>query len=57
MTRMSKKAERRGQCPRKCKPPQAKTGPKKDNLPKGFIEHENACEKDLAKTAFIPRIK
>ena len=57
MTRISKKNERRAQCPRKCKPPQAKTGPKKDNLAKGFKEHENAVEGDFANTAFIPKIK
>ncbi|NGX26117.1 MAG: hypothetical protein K940chlam6_00028 [Chlamydiae bacterium] len=57
MTRISKKAERQAQCPRKCKPPQPKTGPKKDNLPQGFKEHANALEGDLAKAVFIPKIK
>lgn len=57
MTRLSKKAERRGICPRKNKAPQPKTGPLKDNLPLGFKEHKNALEKEMAATAFIPKIK
>ncbi|MDN3506284.1 MAG: hypothetical protein P0S96_03545 [Simkaniaceae bacterium] len=56
MTRISKQAERRAKCPRKCKPPQPKTGAKKDNLPKGFKEHSNALEGDIAKTFFVPKI-
>lgn len=57
MTRMSKKGERRAQYPRKTKAPMPKTGPKEDNLAKGFKEHSNALDGDLAKTAFIPKIK
>ena len=54
---MSKKSERRGLSPRKHKAPQPKTGPKKDNLPNGFKEHENAVEGDFAKAVFIPKIQ
>lgn len=57
MTRMSKQSKRRAKCPRKCKPPTPKTGPKKDALPKGFKEHVNALHGDLAKEIFIPKIK
>lgn len=57
MTRISKKEERRAQCPKKTKPPAPKTGPKEDNLPNGFKPHDNALESDLAKAAFIPKIK
>lgn len=57
MTRMSKKSERRGMSPRKYKAPQPKTGAKKDNLPKGYNEHENAVSGDMAKTIFIPKIQ
>lgn len=56
MTRVSKKAERRGQSPRKHKPPMPKTGAKKDNLPKGFKPHANAADGELAKNCFIPKI-
>lgn len=54
MTRMSKQGERRARCPKRCKPPMPKTGPKKNNLPKGFKEHENAISSE---NAFIPKIK
>ncbi|MCC5832269.1 MAG: hypothetical protein JJU12_04420 [Chlamydiales bacterium] len=54
MTRTSKKAERRGISPRRTKNPSQKTGPKKDHLPKGFKEHENA---DPEGSVFIPKIK
>ncbi|MCB1111804.1 MAG: hypothetical protein H7A37_08130 [Chlamydiales bacterium] len=57
MTRISKKAERRAQSPRRRKAPSVKTGPKQDNLPQGFKPHENAFEGELAQTAFIPKIK
>jgi hypothetical protein len=56
MTRISKQGERRAKNPRKSRPPQPKTGAKKDNLPKGFKEHANALDGDLAKTFFIPKI-
>jgi hypothetical protein len=54
MTRISKKSERRGISPRKAKKPAPKSGPKKDNLPKGFKEHDNACPEG---SIFIPKIK
>lgn len=57
MTRQSKKGERRAQSPRKHRPPQPKTGPKKDNLPNGYREHANAAPADLAKATFIPNIQ
>ncbi|WP_202593674.1 hypothetical protein [Criblamydia sequanensis] len=57
MTRMSKQNERRMQSPRKHRKPSAKTGPLKDNLPKGFKENSNALQGDLAKSAFIPKFK
>lgn len=57
MTRMSKKSERRGLSPRKHKAPSPKTGPLKDNLPKGYKEHENAVEGDAGKAFFVPKIK
>lgn len=55
MTRMSKKGEIRGKYPRKTKAPQLKTGPKQDNLPKGFKEHANALSGDFAKTNYLPK--
>lgn len=57
MTRMSKQNERRMQSPRKHRKPSVKTGPLKDNLPKGFKENSNALQGDLAKSAFIPKFK
>jgi hypothetical protein len=57
MVRISKQAERRGRFPRKHRALSAKTGPIQDNLPKGFKEHSNALEGDLAKIVFIPKIK
>lgn len=57
MVRISKQSEKRSRFPRKHRAPNAKTGPLKDNLPKGFKEHPNALESDLAKMVFIPKIK
>lgn len=58
MVRISKQNERRGRSPRKRRASFAeKTGPKADNLPKGFKEHANALEGDNAVKAFIPKIK
>jgi hypothetical protein len=54
MVRISKQSERRQRAPRKLRPSFAKkTGPK--NSP--FKEHPNAIEGDVAKMAFIPKIK
>ncbi len=55
MTRMSKKEERRHRSPRKRHYNAAeKTGPKKDNLPKGFREHVNAVTTQGERITFIP---
>ncbi|MFN0064991.1 MAG: hypothetical protein ACKVOH_02005 [Chlamydiales bacterium] len=55
MTRIGKKAQRRAVSPRKHKNPQAKSGPLKDNLPKGYKPHANAVKEDL--NIFIPKVK
>lgn len=58
MVRISKQTERRGMSPRKRKVSFAlKSGPKADNLPKGYKEHPNALTGDSAALAFIPKIK
>lgn len=55
MTRISKQAERRARSHRKCRVSMdPKTGPKKDNLEKGYRDHENALN---SKQAFIPKVK
>ncbi len=55
MTRLSKQEKRRRKNPKKRKPPTYnKTGPKKDNLKKGYKEHINALNDNFA---FIPKIK
>lgn len=55
MTRQGKQEERRAKCPRKRKPSfAAKTGPKKDNLPSGYKEHQNSVELE---NTFISKIK
>ena len=54
MTRMSKQGERRNQSPRKPQYPSPKTGSLKDNLPKGFKEHDNAGKEH---NVFIPKVK
>jgi hypothetical protein len=57
MVRISKQSERRSQSRRRCQAPAQKTGPCKDNLPKGFKPHPNAVEGEFAAQAFIPKIK
>ena len=57
MVRISKQSERRAQSPRKHRPPAPKTGTKQDNLPKGFKEHANALDGEIAAKVFIPKIK
>jgi len=58
MVRISKQSQRRARCPRKhCGGVQEKTGSKKDNLPKGYKEHSNALEGDLAAMTFIGKVK
>ena len=56
MTRTSKQAERRARSPRKHRGPSPSTGPKKDNLSKGYKEHPNAVEGELSAKMFIPKI-
>ncbi|MCX6989422.1 MAG: hypothetical protein WCG14_04935 [Chlamydiia bacterium] len=55
MVRISKQEERRSRSPKRCRPPAAQTGPKKDNLPIGFKPHANAVE--FNGMVFIPKIK
>jgi len=55
MVRISKQEERRSRCPKKCKAPAVKTGPKVDAIP--FKMHNNVVEGDRAQKAFIPKIK
>lgn len=57
MVRISKQSERRQRSPRKNRSPVVKTGPLKDNLPKGFKAHENALSGEVGAMAFIPKIK
>lgn len=57
MVRISKQTERRNRSPRKNRAPSPKTGTLKDNLPKGYKEHENALSGDVGSTAFIPKIR
>lgn len=58
MVRISKQNERRSASPRKRHANLAeKTGPRQDNLSKGFKEQTNAVEGELAAKAFIPKIK
>ena len=47
MSRISKQAERRAVSRRKPKIGGKKTGPKKDNLPKGYKEKYNAVDGNL----------
>lgn len=57
MTRIGKQQERRAVSPRRPRSPSAKTGPKKDNLPKGFREHANALDDNRSQSVFIAKIK
>jgi hypothetical protein len=57
MVRISKKAERRNQSPRKPRTSFKKTGARTENLPLGYKEHPNAVEGDLANKFFISKIK
>lgn len=54
MVRMAKQEERRAKCPHKCKYPSKKSGSLKDNLPKGYKEHQSAS---AVEKTFIPKIK
>ena len=55
MTRISKQDRRRAVSPRKRKRAGVKTGPKKDNLPKGYKAHENAAPAE--QPFFIPKVR
>ncbi len=57
MVRISKQSERRAVSRRRPSKPQEKTGPKKSNLKLGYKEHGNALEGDVAKSAYIAKIK
>jgi hypothetical protein len=57
MTRVGKQEERRARSPRRPRRAGPKTGPKKDNLPKGFREHSNALEGEQAVGCFIGKVK
>ena len=57
MTRMSKQNERRAVSRRKHRAPSPKSGTKKDNLPKGFREHPNAVDGDLASSVFVGKVR
>ncbi len=57
MVRISKQSEKRAMSRRRPRPPSLKTGAKKNNLPKGYKEHPNALEGELAQSAFIPKIR
>ena len=58
MTRQSKQGERRARCPYKRQAPSPKTGPKKDNLPKGYLEQTNILAgTTLESAAFFPPVK
>lgn len=54
MVRIAKQAEKRARFPRKNKAPSAKTGPRPQ---KAVNTHANALQGELAKSAFIPKIK
>ena len=57
MVRLSKQARRRLISYKRPQAPAVKTGPLKDNLPGGFKPHANAIDGELAKAAFVPKIK
>lgn len=54
MVRISKQQERRSVSPRRPRVSGKKTGPQKDNLPKGYKEHINAAGEGVR--AFIPKV-
>jgi len=56
MVRISKK-DRLKRCPRKPRVGSTKTGPLKDNLPKGFKKQENAFTGEHMQTVFIGKVK
>lgn len=56
MTRIYKQQKRRNISPRKSKIFAPKTGPRKENLVKGYKEHQNAVAKEQSDAMFIPKI-
>lgn len=56
MVRLSKQTRKRAQRPHKRRAPSPKTGPLKDQLPKGFKEHFNAIPGELATQLYFPKI-
>ena len=56
MVRISKK-DRLKRCPRKPNYGSVKTGPLKDNTPKGYREHENALKECGDFSQFIGKMK
>lgn len=58
MTRTSKQEERRARNPHKRKAPAPKTGPKQDNIPGGFKQHDNAlADAGVSKQMFVGKVK
>ena len=55
MVRISKKEEIKGRCPKRCRAPAVKTGPRPEAA--SYNVHVNAVAGDQAKAAFIPKIK
>lgn len=43
--------------PRRPRQPGVKTGPKRDNLAKGYKEHENAIAGDMAASIFVAKVR
>ncbi|MEX1012194.1 MAG: hypothetical protein WD595_00050 [Waddliaceae bacterium] len=56
MVRISKQNQRRATSPRKPKIGAEKTGPKKDNLSKGYREHENAVPSKHSESIFVGKV-
>lgn len=57
MVRISKKNRDRSVSPRRPQPEQKKTGAVRDNLPKGYKEHENALEGEKQAGCFVGLVK
>lgn len=57
MVRLSKQTRDRQRSNKRPRLPGVKTGPLAETNPKGFKEHTNALQGDLAARAFIPKIK
>lgn len=57
MVRIAKKAQKRSISPRRPNLAEEKTGPKKDNLSKGFKPAISAISGEPSKKMFIPKIK